>query len=143
MNARSSQVAEAHQDTFKWIFGEKARIGGNNSSTDVLNSDIFYADDYDTARWDDFVGWLQDDRPIYWINGKPGSGKSTLMRFLIHYGRTREILEHRNPSMKISATFIWAAGSPMQRSLKGLLCALLHALILRATPSFIQAWLRT
>jgi hypothetical protein len=30
-----------------------------------------------------FVDWLQDDRSLFWIRGKPGSGKSTLMNYIL------------------------------------------------------------
>ena len=32
----------------------------------------------------DFVHWLQSDEDVFWISGKPGSGKSTLMDFVFH-----------------------------------------------------------
>jgi hypothetical protein len=90
-----------------------------------------------TKKWDSFSDWLQNDSPIYWISGKPGSGKSTLMRFLIHSPWTREMMEQREEHSKTIAAFIWAAGSLMQRSLKGLLCTLLYGLIIQA-PQLIH-----
>lgn len=32
--------------------------------------------------WDDIPDWLMSDSGIYWVYGKPGSGKSRLMRYL-------------------------------------------------------------
>lgn len=35
-----------------------------------------------------FTEWLQGDQRLYWISGKPGSGKSTLMKFIRKDPRT-------------------------------------------------------
>lgn len=36
--------------------------------------------------------WLQSETTPFWISGKPGSGKSTLMRYLIDSSSTQEQL---------------------------------------------------
>lgn len=39
--------------------------------------------------------WLKSQDPkegLYWIGGKPGGGKSTLMKYLYGYVRTQELL---------------------------------------------------
>lgn len=33
--------------------------------------------------WDSFSDWLRSTEPKYWISGKPGSGKTTLMKYLL------------------------------------------------------------
>ncbi|KAK1486937.1 hypothetical protein CABS01_13070 [Colletotrichum abscissum] len=53
---RQTEIPSAHQETYEWIFKE---------SPDV-----------------NFSSWLQGSRGIFWITGKPGSGKSTLMKFI-------------------------------------------------------------
>src|ERR1700733_637613 len=55
INARLTDIAPPYGDTFSWIWT---------------------ADDLA------FVSWLQSGAGIYWISGKPGSGKSTLMKYL-------------------------------------------------------------
>ncbi|KAG8158623.1 hypothetical protein KVR01_011745 [Diaporthe batatas] len=37
---------------------------------------------------DDFIAWLEHDHGIFHISGKPGSGKSTLMKYLYKHNRT-------------------------------------------------------
>jgi hypothetical protein len=67
MRDREAEVAEAHQKTFERIFDSDLpkNIGGN------------------------FLQWLQDNNEgIYWIKGKAGSGKSTLMRFIHDHRKT-------------------------------------------------------
>jgi type II secretory ATPase GspE/PulE/Tfp pilus assembly ATPase PilB-like protein len=40
-----------------------------------------------------FPEWLQSDRGIFWITGKAGSGKSTLMKYAFSDPRTLRILK--------------------------------------------------
>lgn len=117
--ARALDSRPAHDGTFEWIYG-------------ASQSD----DERYSMPWDDFTQWLQSGEPIYWISGKPGSGKSTFMRFLINDVRTLKLLKVHGDAC-IIASFIWTAGSHMQRSLRGLLCVLLHALVTE-TPSLMQ-----
>lgn len=37
---------------------------------------------YDEVFEKEIVYWLRSREPIYWISGKPGSGKSTLMKYV-------------------------------------------------------------
>lgn len=80
-----------------------------------------------------FRQWLSDDcRGIFHITGKPGSGKSTLMRFLNEHPETRAQLRKwaaeggDNSEPVISAVFFWNAGSRSQKSMNGLYRTLLH-----------------
>lgn len=55
MHHRRTHITRAHSNTYQWIFTPKEDA---------------------VAVWDDFVEWLnEDDNPIYWVTGKPGSGK--------------------------------------------------------------------
>ncbi|RSL59902.1 hypothetical protein CEP54_007021 [Fusarium duplospermum] len=58
---RESTVKEAHEKTFRWIF-EDDQPSSNPSSG--------------------FRTWLETEDQLYWITGKAGSGKSTLMRYI-------------------------------------------------------------
>nr|RBR01097.1 hypothetical protein FVER53263_10590 [Fusarium verticillioides] len=75
-------------------------------------------------NWDSFVDWLKSDLPVYWITGKPGSGKSTLMKYLISDSRTPAALKKWKKDAIIIAHFFWKPGSTMQHSFKGFLCSL-------------------
>lgn len=55
MKDREEQIAEAYNNTFGWIF-----------------------DDTTTS----FKDWLYSGNGIFWVSGKAGSGKPTLMKFL-------------------------------------------------------------
>ncbi|KAL8930404.1 MAG: hypothetical protein Q9208_000587 [Pyrenodesmia sp. 3 TL-2023] len=108
MHARMNDIEESHSETFHWMFEKDA-----------------------TRPWDSFCNWLQTDDRLYWINGKAGSGKSTLMKFLVKDPRTRDLLAQGSPNRSplIVGFFFWLSGSEMQRSFKGFLCSIIHQLV--------------
>ncbi|KAI1388692.1 uncharacterized protein F4822DRAFT_443533 [Hypoxylon trugodes] len=67
---------------------------------------------------DSFIGWLKHGSGIFYISGKPGSGKSTLMKYIAG-GKT----------LALGKFFFWKPGSPLQKSINGLIRALLHCLL--------------
>ncbi|KAM0078407.1 hypothetical protein ACKRZS_009127 [Fusarium odoratissimum] len=76
-----------------------------------------------------FKTWLTSDQLIYWISGKPGSGKSTLMKFLLRDPRTLAALEKWHEDVVIVSHFFWKPGSSMQKSFKGLICSIAYQLL--------------
>jgi hypothetical protein len=104
---RKRRIVDATLETFEWAF-----------QSPNLN----------TKPWASFASWLQCAEPLYWIAGKAGSGKSTLMKFLQQDTRTVELLRiwaggHR---LVTGWFYFWNSGSTMQQSLEGLLRTLLH-----------------
>ena len=71
--SRQERVAEAHRATFQWVYEPD---GFRDSA----------------HRWYNIVYWLEKDSGIYWISGKAGSGKSTLMNFIHRDERTLTLL---------------------------------------------------
>ena len=74
-----------------------------------------------------FVEWMLGGHGVYWIRGKPGSGKSTLMRFLHDNEPFRELLQSRGAGER--QVHVWFffndRGTYLQKSLEGLLRSLL------------------
>lgn len=92
----------------------------------------------DAVKWDNLSDWLRTGSGIYWISGKAGSGKSTLMKYLYELGKTKELL-HRWAGTHALITanfFFYALGISEQHSQHGLSRALLYQ-ILQAEPSLI------
>ncbi|KAI0140697.1 hypothetical protein BJ166DRAFT_108575 [Pestalotiopsis sp. NC0098] len=87
-----------------------------------------------------FSRWLQDDTdefgPLFWITGRPGSGKSTLMRFALEDTRTLELLPESSGE-PVAYFFHLRGKSTTQKSLKGMLKELLYQL-LRQFPQFFD-----
>ena len=79
-----------------------------------------------------FAGWLMSTDKIYWIEGKPGSGKSTLMKFLAKKSRVVFALRPAVPPTQheivVLKYFAWAGGAHLQRNIHGMLSSLLHQL---------------
>ncbi|KAJ8132313.1 hypothetical protein O1611_g1316 [Lasiodiplodia mahajangana] len=110
---REFAVAEAHKNTLEWIFKQ-------NSSTH-------------------FVEWLYEENGVYWIAGKAGSGKSTLMKFLTDHPTTLHHLGEwaGEKSLIIAKHYFWSSGTSIQKSQEGLFRALLLQ-ILSNRPNLIQ-----
>jgi NACHT domain len=111
MRDREEEVAEAHRKTFEWIFKQQTGGGRNHQ----------------------FTTWLATDElgPIYWISGKPGAGKSTLMRLLFGHSSTTSYLKYWADNLPVfkAGFFFWTSGSKEQRSQTGLLRYLLYQLL--------------
>lgn len=109
IQARYQSISEAHPHTFDWIFDKTKPDEGTFAS---------------------FINWLEHPgglEGLYWVAGKPGSGKSTLMRFLSDSPRTKAALETWSGSRTLLSAnmFFWHSGSPIQKSLEGLLRSIL------------------
>ncbi|KAI4640944.1 uncharacterized protein J4E79_011783 [Alternaria viburni] len=116
---RSESISEAHKETFEWLFDPR------------------YS----------FSTWLQEkDEGLYWITGKPGSGKSTLMKFLYNHKTLDAQLsawaDSRGGPKKITKTgfYCWNSGSDMQMSRLGLLQTLLHHCLSGDTELCLRAF---
>lgn len=85
-----------------------------------------------------FLDWLSSDNGVYWVTGDPGSGKSTLMKYLSRHRLTQDRLyEWAGDKILVRASFyFWFTGSALQKSQQGLLRSLLFE-ILRQCPSLI------
>lgn len=79
----------------------------------------FGLQDSEDWPWDDIPGFIRSRTDsIYWITGKPGSGKSTLMKFMVEDSRMQSLLNQISPTRMsiIASHFIWAAGNPVQKA---------------------------
>lgn len=82
--------------------------------------------------------WLSAGDGIFWVQGKPGSGKSTLMRYLYHHPTTAQCLAKNLGPPNITSPRQWNIiglfftnrENQIQRDLQGMLTAMLHRLLL-------------
>ncbi|CAI6342254.1 unnamed protein product [Periconia digitata] len=133
----ASAINQSHEGTFQWIFKDVTEShenpGDNLSFSEGTNGefdDLFLGKPHEQL-WDSFTEWLQSSDSFYWISGKPGSGKSSLIRFLTSEPQTEILLRRREGAekTKVLRAFIWAAGGALQRSQKGVLATLLYQLL--------------
>lgn len=73
-----------------------------------------------------FLDWLQSEESIYWISGKPGSGKSTLIKYIIEAHETPAALQKWRPGAIILSHYFWKPGGGLQRSIKGFWCSIAY-----------------
>lgn len=109
---RHSSIKDAHASTFKWALPDQH----------------------------DFARWLRSGRGIYWIKGKAGSGKSTLMRFVSQHPLSLEYLTEWAQDQRpiIASHYFWHAGNSLQKSQVGLLRTLLFG-IFKQCPELIES----
>jgi hypothetical protein len=97
---RIEQVEPAHAQTFQWLFEET-----------------------------EFTEWLKDEQPLYWLQGKPASGKSTLMRFALYNNQTVQCINQSRGPVSLASFFFHDRGSTIQKSLDGLLRGLIYKIL--------------
>ncbi|OCL09227.1 hypothetical protein AOQ84DRAFT_291652, partial [Glonium stellatum] len=85
------------------------------------------------VKWDSLSEWLSYGDGCYWVNGKAGSGKPTLMKYLREGRRTTGALLRwaGTKRLVIETFFFWDAGTPLQKSKTGLLRSLLFDILRR------------
>jgi len=108
---REHAIPQAYKDTFEWLF----QAPWNTFDGEEV--------------WSDFTRWLRESSDkIYWITGKPGAGKSTLIKFLAQDTRLRSLLLEwaGDSELLLGSYYSWNAGNNLQKSHEGLLRTLLH-----------------
>ena len=115
MTDRDDRIVDAYEKTFMWIFRDRSE------------------------SWASFVSWLRDSdgSGLYWITGKPGSGKSTLMKYICKDPRTFTYLTtwaSTSPSSRLvtAAFYFWNSGIQIQTTEQGLLRSLLFQILQQA-----------
>jgi hypothetical protein len=101
---RESKIKETHAETFKWIFDKTVTT---------------------------FPQWLETGQGIFWLRGKAGSGKSTLMKFIGDHERTRDHVKlwAGSDQVVIARYFFWVSGKRLEKSQEGLLRSLLYTVL--------------
>ena len=77
-----------------------------------------------------FIDWLQSKSRIFWIYGKPGAGKSTLMKQLVECKQILDFLPIESGSVITVSYFFYELGQPQEKLFRSLLQTILHALLL-------------
>lgn len=104
IQARQDDIPGSYRQTFQWIF-----------------------DDSSTG----FPAWAQTGSGIFWVSGKAGSGKSTLMKYLSSNSKTSQLIRSwaGTHELVIAQHYFWIAGTTMQNSQTGLLRSLLFQIL--------------
>lgn len=108
---REEAIPQPYMDTYSWVF-QRSPLEKNGK-----------------PAWSSFPAWLESKtRSPFWITGKPGSGKSTLMKYILHH---KQLMLHLrkwagNLPLETTSFFAWIAGSDLQSSTQGLMRTVLY-----------------
>ncbi|KAK7994586.1 DNA damage-inducible protein 1 [Apiospora marii] len=116
---RQHGISEAHKGTYCWALHEGKRAECQERLEKWLAADI--------------------GSGAFWVSGKPGSGKSTFMKYVARSDQTMSKLGRwaQGHRVIIASHYFWSRGLPMQRSQQGLLQTLLLD-IFRQYPHLIS-----
>lgn len=108
-------VFDGIESSYDWIFDEM-----DTSHQDNLHTPA--------TLWNE---WLRSGHGVYWINGKAGSGKSTLMNYICSHERRLELLQEWSPNRQLltPSFFFWNSGSRQQKTIDGLLRSLIYQML--------------
>ncbi|KAK9418978.1 putative Nacht nucleoside triphosphatase [Seiridium unicorne] len=120
---RHDSIPEAYHRTYEWVFHAE-----NSTYDKVARKKI------------GVLKWMESGTGIFWVSGKPGSGKSTFMKFVADNQQTvTGLSKWAAPHTAIVAShYFWVHGTPIQKSRQGLLQTLLFELF-RQHPPLIDA----
>ncbi|KAG8677558.1 hypothetical protein FPOAC1_003582 [Fusarium poae] len=141
MNSRKNQVSENYPGTFSWVFKNTSCSSRSHSPLTDMSTSTSSPDP------DNFPIWLQSDSNLFWISGKPASGKSSLMKFLATNSLTREHLEiwqhntqNKNGKLRIIAHYFWKPGQLLQKNIQGMVLSLLYQVLCKDLCLAQQLW---
>ncbi|KAF2491866.1 hypothetical protein BU16DRAFT_542947 [Lophium mytilinum] len=128
---RHDRISDRYRETFEWIYRTDTPEG-----TEGIG-----------ATWDNFSEWLESRSQLYWISGKAGAGKTTLMKLLHDDPRTDRLLsesmDHGIPVVR-AGFFFWNSGASVEMSQHGLVQSLLRQIVAQcqdiAPSAFPDRW---
>lgn len=111
MEEREQGIWSAHKGTLDWVFEDDAAEK--------------------TVPWDDFSDFVKKGHGTYWITGKAGSGKSTLMKYINSNPKLNDALAEWAAGREVfkASFYFYYLGTDMQKSEIGLLRSLVLSLM--------------
>ena len=107
MDNREASIAQPSKNTCQWLYKDEL-----------------------------YLWWITEPNRILWLKGKPGSGKSTLMKSL--YATRRKLVAH--DSTVLLMFFFNARGAPVEKTLLALYTKMMHDLVCQV-PAFLCEFL--
>lgn len=150
--SRRENISKSFEGTCRWIFGpqdDNSEISTDEPGSDIetlsrnsiheagdtssvqSGSDIETLSSQEDSRaqnWRGFQDWLTtDSNEPYWLNGKPGSGKSTLMKYIsLEIRKFYHGLSSTEDDLVVCSFFFWTLGGPLQKNYVGFMRSILY-----------------
>ncbi|KAK1758915.1 hypothetical protein QBC47DRAFT_314808 [Echria macrotheca] len=129
---RFEEINDPVASTFSWILDEP------ESFSDVNSEASSTPEDSPKSRVSlELTDWLKAGSGVFHIVGKPGCGKSTLMKYLAAHRSSRHFLEQwasqSGKQLICSSFFFWKLGTDEQKTMRGLRRGILYD-VLRGNP---------
>ncbi|PKK43481.1 hypothetical protein CI102_13753 [Trichoderma harzianum] len=105
IKSREKAIPKSFETTYSWIFQKEPPIKDS------------------MPLWSSFPKWLEDNsNKVYWITGKPGSGKSTMMKLIMQNETLWDNLSQSLGALRLILVkyYAWNPGNMLQKSLQGL-----------------------
>lgn len=121
MRIRESSIRDAHKNTYDWVVEtNQDRENERQNELPLINT------------------WLKSGDGVFWLAGKAGSGKSTLMKHVTRQANLASLLQKwaRYGKVVICRFFFWNSGSKLQKSQEGLLRTIFYQ-IFHSCPELI------
>ncbi|KAK0671575.1 hypothetical protein QBC41DRAFT_219102 [Cercophora samala] len=107
---REEMIHQAHKNTFQWVYCDPVTC---------------------EKPWDDLRKFLAEQSGVYWVTGKAGSGKSTLMKYIFYGEKTEGLLNSWSGGKRLikASFYFYYKGSELQKSEIGVLRSLLYQVL--------------
>ncbi|KAJ4854378.1 AAA domain-containing protein [Trichoderma breve] len=105
IQSREEAISDTSETTYSWIFEDEPQKV------------------HDIPMWNSFPKWFEDDsNKVYWITGKPGSGKSTIMKLILQQKSFWDTQTQSSGPLRLLLVkyYAWNPGNTLQKSLEGL-----------------------
>ena len=115
---RENDIRPAYAETFEWVLDPDSKIKDARNFIDWVSSPC----DAD------------DSNRVFWVSGKAGSGKSTMMKYLYRDPRLKRHLQlwAKDTPLTCIGFFIWDRGKSMiHKSREGMMRSLLHQILVK------------
>ncbi|KAI3321320.1 hypothetical protein HD806DRAFT_546707 [Xylariaceae sp. AK1471] len=136
MYERYDDISPARFCTFDWLLDEALPLDEIETSSrkDKADSPSLLPNRYTEQGLEArklLINWLQKESGVFHVCGKPGSGKSVLMKYLCGQPQFLDYLKVWAGGSKVTlgTFFIWAPGTLSQKRFPGLHRGLVHSLL--------------
>ncbi|KAJ3486048.1 hypothetical protein NLG97_g6692 [Lecanicillium saksenae] len=134
VSERFESITKAEESTFSWLLdGSSADQNPNQEAVHVQAKERLQT-------------WIKEDEGFFYVSGKPGPGKSTLMKLICsHPSFVQQATEWAADSCLVAGRFFfWKPGHAEQKSILGLLRGLLYSMLENRPEitkiAFLELW---